>query len=90
MGVRYFKIGDFENALRNFRKCAELARQFDGLDRITVMHSVLFEGKEFDKHTLGSTYIAKTHIKQLMTEKYPLSDEFKSTDEFKKIIKTLD
>lgn len=30
------------------------------------------------------------HIKQLMTEKYPLSDEFKSTDEFKEIIKTLD
>lgn len=51
LGVRCFKIGDFENALKNFRKCAELARQFDGLDRITVMHSVLFEGKEFDKHT---------------------------------------
>lgn len=90
LGVRCFKIGDFENALRNFRKCAELARQFDSLERITVMHSVLFEGKEFDKHTLGSTYVAKTHIKQLMTEKYPLSDEFKSTDEFKEIIKTLD
>lgn len=90
VGVRCFKIGDFENALQNFRKCAELAKQFDSMDRITVMHSVMFEGKEFDKHTLGSTYIAKSHIKQLMTEKYPLSEEFKSTNEFKKIIKTLE
>lgn len=90
LGVRCFKIGDFENALQNFRKCAELAKQFDSMDRITVMHSVMFEGKEFDKHTLGSTYIAKSHIKQLMTEKYPLSDEFKATNEFKEIIKTLE
>lgn len=90
LGVKYFELGDCENALQSFRKCAELARQFDGLDRITVMRSALFNGKEFDKHTLGSTYIAKSQIKNLMTEKYPLSDEFKSTDGFKEIIKMLE
>lgn len=90
LGVQYFRIEDFENALQSFRKCAELANQFDDLDRISVMHSVMFEGKEFDKHILGSTYIAKSHIKQLMTEKYPLSDEFKSIPEFNEIIKTLE
>lgn len=89
LGVKYFELGDYENALFNLKKCAELAKQFDDLDRITVMRSVLFNGKEFDKHTLGSTYIAKSQIKSLMTEKYPLSDEFKSTDEFKKIIEML-
>ena len=89
LGVIYFKLGDNENALINFRKQCELAIQFDNLDRITTMHSVMFEGKEFDKQTLGTTYIAKMQIKELLTEKYPLSDEFKSSAEFKSIIDML-
>ncbi|MBQ8576335.1 MAG: helix-turn-helix transcriptional regulator [Clostridia bacterium] len=89
LGVRYFKIGDNANALENFRKMCDLAKKFDGMDRITVMHSTMFEGNEFDKHTLGSTYIAKMQVKELLTEKYPLSDEFKSTKEFLEIIKLL-
>ena len=68
----------------------ELAVRFDSMDRISVMHSVMFEGKEFDKHTLGSTYIAKMQVKELLTEKYPLSDEFKSTPEFEEIVKILE
>lgn len=90
LGVRYYKIKDFENALKNFRKMAELAIKFDSMERKTVMHSVMFEGKEFDKHTLGSTYVAKSQIKHLLTNKYPLSDEFKNSDEFKEILKMLD
>ena len=89
LGIRYFKLGDNENALKNFRKQSELAIEFDSLDRITTMHSVMFEGKEFDKHTLGTTYIAKMQVKELLTEKYPLSDSFKSTAEFKEIISML-
>ncbi len=89
LGVRYWRLGDNENALKNFRKMCELAVKFDSMDRITVMHSVMFEGKEFDKHTLGSTFIAKSYIKELMTEKYPLSDEFKASDGFKEILAIL-
>ena len=90
LGIRYFKLGDTDNALRNLRKMCELAIKFDNMDRITTMHSVMFEGKEFDKHTLGSTYTAKTQVKKLLSEKYPFSDEFKSSDEFKTILETLD
>ncbi len=90
LGVRYFKTNDFENALTKFRTMAELAIKFDSMDRITTMHSVMFEGKEFDKHTLGSTYVAKNQIKHLLTNKYPLSDEFKEKEAFKVIIKMLD
>ena len=89
LGVRYFKLGDNANAFENFRKMCDLAIKFDNMDRITTMHSVMFEGNKFDKHTLGSTYVAKTHIKELLTETYPLSDDFKATDEFKKIISVL-
>ncbi len=90
IGVGYFKLGDKENALKNFRKMCELAKQFDSLDRLTTMHSVMFEGKIFDKHTLGSTYVATSQMKHLLTEKYPLSEEFKATKEFREIIKMLD
>lgn len=89
LGVRYFKLGDTANALENFRKMCELAIRFDDMDRITTMHSVMFEGNKFDKHTLGTTYIAKTQIKELLTQKYPLSDDFKATKEFKEIISML-
>lgn len=83
-------MGDNTNALENFRKMCELAIKFDNMDRITTMHSVMFKGNKFDKHTLGTTYVAKTQIKELLTEKYPLSDEFKKSDEFKEIIKLLE
>ena len=86
LGVRYFKIGDNANALKNFQKMCELAIKFDNMDRITTMHSVMFEGNKFDKHTLGTTYVAKKQIKELLTEKYPLSDEFKQNPGFKEII----
>ena len=85
LGIRYFRLGDNANALKNFRKMCELAVQFDNMDRITTMHSVMFEGKKFDKHTLGTTYIAKMQIKELLTQKYPLSEKFKSLPEFKEI-----
>lgn len=90
LGVRYFKLGDTGKALLNLKKSAELAVKFDSLDRVTTMHSTLFEGKKFDKHTLGSTYSAKGQVKHLLINRYPLSDEFKASDEFKDIIKMLD
>lgn len=89
LGVMYFKIGDTANALQNFQKMCEYAIKFDNMDRTTIMHSVMFEGKEFDKHTLGSTYIAKTQAKELLTKKYPLSEEFKNSVEFKEMLLSL-
>lgn len=90
IGVRYHKLGDNKNALVYFRMMCELAVKFDQTERITVMHSVLFDGKEFDKYTLGSTYCAKSHVKELLTEKYPLSEEIKNAPQFKDLIIMLD
>ena len=89
LGLRYYELGDTRNALENFCKMSELAIKFDDMDRITTMHSVMFEGKKFDKHTLGSTYVSKMQVKELLTEKYPLSEEFKESSEFKNIIESL-
>ena len=60
------------------------------MDRVTTMHSKFFNGRKFDKHTLGSTYIASSRMYELMTEKYPLTDDFKSTNEFKEILNILE
>lgn len=90
LGVRYFKLGDKANALKNFRKMCDLAIKFDEMDRITTMHSVMFEGNKFDKHTLGTTYVAKMQTKKLLSEKYPLSKDFKESDEFKEILSSLE
>lgn len=90
LGHLYFESGNKEKALENLKMSALLAKQFDKMDRITTMHSNFFNGREFDKHTLGSTYIASTRMYELMTERYPLTDEFKETKEFQEILKILD
>lgn len=90
LGWFYFEKGDTEKALLNLRKSAELAVRFDNLDKTTTLHSTLFEGKTFDKDTLGSTFVARSWMKELMTEQYPLTDDFKSTPEFKEIVAMLE
>lgn len=90
LGHLYFEKNDNENALINLETGALVAKQFDELDRITTMHSKLFEGRNFDKHVLGSNHIAKSRMKYLMTEKYPLTDEFKNSTQFQKILNILE
>ena len=90
LGQLYFQLGNTEKALENLRKAAETAKQFDELPQISVRHSFLFDGAEFDKNTLGSTHVACSRMKFLMTERYPLSDEFKASKEFKEILEILD
>ncbi len=89
LGVVYHKNGDDNKALSCFKKCADLAMYFDNMDKITILNSELFSGKEFNKDTLGSTYKAQNRFKMLLTEKYPLSEDFKSQNEFKEILKML-
>lgn len=89
LGHLYYGIGNEEKALENLEKAARLAREFDDMDRYTTMHSSFFENRIFDKHTLGSTYIAKSRMKYLMTEKYPLTPEFKESLKFRMILDIL-
>lgn len=89
LGYLYHLKGDNEKAILNLKKSAELAKQFDKMDRITTMHSLLLEGKKFDKHTVGSTFIASSRIEELISERYPFSEEFRKTLEFKAFLKTL-
>lgn len=88
LGWFYFEKGDEEKSLHNLRRSAELAVKFDNLERITTLHSTLFEGQVFDKQSLGTTFIAKSWMKENI-KNYPLSDEFRAKPEFKEIIAML-
>lgn len=88
LGFFYFQSGNEEKALHNLRRAAELAVEFDNLDRITVLHSTIFEGKKFDKHELGSTFVAKSWMKENIMN-YPLSEEFRAKPEYKEILALL-
>ncbi len=90
LAVRYFRIGKEKEALENLKTCALLSKKFDSMERFTTMKSKIFNGKVFDKHTLGSTYVATGQMKHLFTKKYPLSDEFKNSEEFQEILKILE
>ena len=89
LGHLYYELGDEEKALDNLTKSAQLAKKFDDMDRYTTMHSKFFNNRVFDKHTLGSTFIAKSRMKYLMTERYPFTPEFKESLKFRMVLNIL-
>ncbi len=90
LAMHYYQQDDFKNALIKLQKAAELAVKFDSSDRFTTMHSPLFEGKVFDKHTCDSDLKARELLKEYMLRDYGFSVEFKSLPEFKKILSLID
>lgn len=86
LGYRYYQIGNIHKALDNLNSGIELAKRFDSLDKETTMHSELFEGRVFDKNTIGSTFVATSSAKEFINKRLLFSDEFKSTEEYKKIM----
>ena len=55
---------------------------------VTERTAQFFEGRTYEKTPRGKTMCERMKI--LMTERYPLTDEFKSTYEFQQIISMLD
>ncbi len=85
MGHLYHQIGDDENALKYLRITAEYAKELDENPDVSqkVMRHYNF-GPIFRETNLSQ------FMKIVMSEHYPLSDEFKSKSEFKEIIKILE
>ncbi len=88
LGVIRHHKGNDKGALECFRKEAELAVKYEAMPDITTHTSYLVEGLEFNKTTAfkgGYDNIAYA-IKEALSKGYPLSDEFRATEEFKKIV----
>lgn len=88
LGYLYFAQGDIVNALKNLELCAEYAKKYDALPEKSERTSQFFENRFFEKTPRGKTMCQR--MKYLMTEKYPLSDEFKESKEFAEIISSLE
>ena len=85
IGHLYHQIGDNENALKYLKMAAEYAKELDENPDISE--------KVMRHYNFGPIY-RETNLSQfmkiVMTEHYPLSNEFKSKPEFQEIIKSLE
>lgn len=91
LGVKKHMKGNDEQAIKCFERCVELAKRFDELPKISVHTSFLLEGAEFDKTktSLGINRMTD-RMKFLFLNRYPLSDEFKEREDFKKLLAKLE
>lgn len=85
IGHLYHQIGDDENALKYLKIAAEYAKELDKNPDISE--------KSMRHYNFGPIF-RETNLSQfmkiVMTEHYPLSDDFKSKTEFKQIISMLE
>ncbi len=92
LGQFYHRLGNDKKAFDNLKKCAELAKRFDEMPNITERTALLFKGTTVNKQEDISVFLDTSVCKQMtnhMLNNYPLSDEFKSTPEFRKIIEIM-
>lgn len=87
LGYLYAAIGNRGYALRNLELSAKYSKEYDSMPQITQRQAQFFENRTYEKTLRGKTMCER--MKFLMTERYPLSDEFKYSDEFKRIIEML-
>ena len=85
IGHLYHQTGDDENALKYLKIAAEYAKELDENSDISEKAMRHFNFGPIYRETNLSQF-----MKIVMTEHYPLSDEFKSKPEFKEIIKILE
>ena len=85
IGHLYHQTGDDENALKYLKMAAEYAKELDNNPDISEKAMRYYNNGPVFRETNASQF-----MKIVMTEHYPLSDEFKSKSEFKEIIKILE
>lgn len=88
LGHLYFEKGDTENAIKYLTKCAQLAKKHDNLPMENTHHSLLLDGSVYTKTKYGKTMCER--MKDNFLNRYPLSDDFKNSEIFKKIIEILE
>lgn len=84
LGHLYHQIGDDTNALKYLETAAEYAKMLDNRPDISERAKGFYNDGPIYRETTAPQF-----MKIVMTEHYPLSDEFKSTTEFKDIISML-
>ncbi len=85
LGRHYFEKGDKVTALKYLEKCAVEAKKHDEMPKETIHDSLLMRGHIYKKTKYGKTMCER--MKSRFENDYELSEEFKSSEDFKRIIK---
>ena len=88
LGVKKFLAGDEKGALEYFEKALTLAKKYDEMPEISVHTSNAVKGLEFNKTAAYKFWDDSffEDVKQGLINRSQLSDEFKNSEEFKRII----
>lgn len=84
LGLYYFEIGDNKNSIENLTLAAQYAIEFDRHKDAESIYRYYECENEFKKKNMSA------RMKELFTVHYPLSEEFKETEEFKKVLSLFD
>ena len=84
LGLYYFEIGDNKNSIKNLTLAAKYAIEFDRHKDAESIYRYYECENEFKKKNMSA------RMKELFTVHYPLSEEFKETEEFKKVLSLFD
>lgn len=89
LGLKKYLKGDEKGALEYFEKAVRLAKRYDEMPEIAVHTSPAVKGLEFNKSKAYRYWEGSfvDDIKQGLQNRPQLSDEFKSSEEFKRIMK---
>ncbi len=91
LGVKKHMKGDEEGAIRCFEESVRLAKAFDNLPDVSVSTSPVVCGATFEKaKTNLGTNKMQNRVKYLLSERYPLSEEFKENVAFKKLVNSFE
>lgn len=87
LGKLHFENGNEAEALKYLEKCAAEAEKHDKMPEETKHESLFMNGHVYKKTKYGKTMCER--MKSRFENDYGLSEKFKSTDEFKKILEIL-
>lgn len=91
LGVKRYLRGDEEGAIACFEEEVRLAKAFDSLPDISVSTSPVVKGAVFEKtKTNLGTNKMQSKVKHLLTNRYPLSEEFKEKSAFRSLADSIE
>ena len=91
LGVKKYLAGDEKSALEHFEKALKLAKSYDEMPDLLVHTSNAVKGLEFDKTRAYRFWEGSflEDVKEGLVNRPELSEEFKNSEEFKKILEII-
>lgn len=90
LGVKKYLKGDKDGAIKCFEQEVRLAKDFDSLPDVSVCTSPVVRGATFEKNkTHLGTEKMQHRVKYLLSERYPLSEDFRENPQFIKLLNSI-